>query len=390
MPTANEAFVTPSVLEWARKRANLTIERLAKALQVKPEVVAAWEASIAQAHPSFRQAERLAKRLHIPFAYLFLPAPPDEQIPLPDFRTVGNYQLEPSSDLIDLINDILIKQTWYREFLQSEGRTELSFVDSFSFDNSPDEVASNIAETLRIDDDFRESCDTWDNFLVKLIARIQDYGILVMRSGTVAGNTHRTISPRVFRGFAISDELAPLIFVNAADFRAAQTFTVAHELGHIWLGDTGISNEDLAAPDPSARERYCDAIAAELLVPKGSFLAKWDSHGNRIGSLAKYFRVSSLVVLRRARDLGLITQDEFDALFEQERRKYRKASQEGGDFYRGLLARNGSLFTEAVISAIYEQKELYRDGARLLNVNVGTIPQIAEYLSNPDSASKAP
>src|SRR5271168_883524 len=99
MPTANEAFVTPPILGWARTRANLTIERLAKTLQVKPEVVASWEAGVA--HPSFRQAETLAKRLHIPFAYLFLPAPPNEQIPLPDFRTVGNYQLDPSSDLID-------------------------------------------------------------------------------------------------------------------------------------------------------------------------------------------------------------------------------------------------------------------------------------------------
>jgi Zn-dependent peptidase ImmA (M78 family)/DNA-binding XRE family transcriptional regulator len=388
MPTANEAFVTPPILEWARMRANLTVERLAKSLQVKPEVIASWEAG--GTRPSFHQAETLAKRLHIPLAFLFLPAHPNEQIPLPDFRTVGNYQLEPSSDLIDLINDVLVKQTWYREFLQSEGRSELGFVDSFTFNNSPDEVAINIAETLRIDDAFRESCDTWDNFLVKLIARVQDYGILVMRSGTVAGNTHRTISPKVFRGFAISDDLAPLIFVNAADFRAAQTFTVAHELGHIWLGDTGISNEDLAAPDPSDHERYCDAVAAELLVPKSGFLARWDNRDTNIGALAKYFRVSSLVVLRRARDLDLITQDEFDELFEQERRKYRRASQDGGDFYRGLLARNGSLFTEAVITAIYEQKELYRNGARLLNVNVSTIPQIAEYLSNPAPASRAP
>jgi Zn-dependent peptidase ImmA (M78 family)/transcriptional regulator with XRE-family HTH domain len=381
MRTASKAFVTPAMLRWARERTNTTIARLAKKLQVKPDLVASWEAGNVQ--PSFRQAETLAKRLYVPFAYLFLPAPPKEQIPLPDFRTIGNLEFQASSDLIDLINDVLTKQTWYREFLQSEGRTELPFVDSFSADDSPDEVANNIAEILGITDEFRESCNSWDSFLVKLIARVQDNGILVMRSGTVAGNTHRAISPKVFRGFAISDDLAPLLFVNSADFRAAQTFTVAHELSHIWLGDTGISNEDLAEPDPSSREKHCDAIAAEFLAPKKSFLAQWNRQGDRIISqLAQYFRVSSLVVLRRARDLDLITQKEFDDSFEQERKKYRRPAQGGGDFYRLLLARNGSLFTETVITAINEQKELYRDGARLLNVNVSTIPHIANYLAN--------
>jgi Zn-dependent peptidase ImmA (M78 family)/DNA-binding XRE family transcriptional regulator len=335
MPTANEAFVTPDILRWARVRAHLTIERLARKLQVKPDLVASWEAG--DAKPSFPQAERLAKKLYIPFAYLFLSAPPNDQIPLTDFRTNGHRSLEPSADLIDLINDVLLKQTWYREFLQSEGRDELPFVDSFSFDDPPDEIAKDIATRIGITDAFRESCNSWDNFLVRLIERVQDNRILVMRSGTVAGNTHRAISPKVFRGFAISDNLAPLIFVNAADFRAAQTFTVAHELGHIWLGDTGISNEDLAEPDPSTRERHCDAIAAELLAPKRSFLAQWDRRGDKIGALAQYFRVSSLVILRRARDLNLITQSEFDEHFEHERRKYRRLPQEGGNFYRGLL-----------------------------------------------------
>lgn len=180
MPIANEAFVTPAILRWARERANLTLERLAKALHVKSELIASWEAG--NAKPSFRQAERLAKRLYIPFAYLFLTAPPKEQIPLPDFRTNGHRSLEPSSDLIDLINDVLIKQTWYRELLQSEGRSELAFVDSFTSDHSPDEVARDIAARIGITDDFRESCNSWDNFLVKLVALVQDNGILVMRS----------------------------------------------------------------------------------------------------------------------------------------------------------------------------------------------------------------
>jgi Zn-dependent peptidase ImmA (M78 family)/transcriptional regulator with XRE-family HTH domain len=385
MASKSEAFLTPDLLRWARARAGVSAEQLAKAIGVKPETIMSWESGAAR--PTFRQAEKLAKRLYVPFAYLFLPARPTEEIPLPDFRTIKNDRLRPSPALIDLINDVLTKHLWYRELLQSEGSAELAFVASFSSADSIESVASNISDTLGIADGFRESCNSWEQFLTRLIERVQRQGILVMRSGTVAGNTHRTVSPEEFRGFAISDKIAPLIFVNAADFRAAQTFTVAHELSHIWLGDTGISNENLAEPDTSNREKHCDAIAAELLLPRAKFLERWKHFGGNVGQLAQYFRVSSLVILRRARDLDQMGQDEFWDRFESEKKRYKRRSQGGGDFYRTLLARNSTLFTEAVITAINEERELYRDAARLLNVKVSTIPAIADHLANPSSGN---
>lgn len=385
MPTTSEAFVTPHVLRWARERANKTPTQLAKKLNVKVKSITSWESG--ETKPSFRQAETLAKKLHVPFAYFFLPTPPTERIPLTDFRTVGHDKLLPSPTLMDLLNDVLAKHTWYREFLQSEGRPELSFVASFKFEDSSDAVASNIANTLGVADGFRQSCVNWEEFLTKLVDKAQASGILVMRSGIVAGNPHRPISTEEFRGFAISDKLAPLIFINGADFKAAQIFTVAHELSHIWLGSTGISNENLAEPDPSDLEKHCDAIAAELLVPKVSFLDHWTQFKGNISQLAQYFRVSSLVILRRARDLDQITQQEFHDRFALEKKKYKKRAQEGGNFYRTLLARNSPVFTRAVISAVNEERELYRDAARLLNVKVDTIPKISDFLmSRPTSA----
>jgi Zn-dependent peptidase ImmA (M78 family)/transcriptional regulator with XRE-family HTH domain len=378
MPTS-EAFISADVLRWARKRANTTTDRIAKRLNVKPESVASWESG--NKRPSYRQAERLAETLHVPLTYLFLSTPPNERVPIADFRTLDNGGLEESADLIDLLNDVLAKHSWYREYVEAEGHKELSFVGSFAPDAPADDIASDIASTLEINDAFRSSCSNWQEFLSKLTDRVQMVGVLVMRSGVVAGNTHRAISPRVFRGFTVSDRLAPLIFINSADFKAAQIFTLAHELSHVWIGKTGISNENLEEPDPSEIEKKCDAVAAQLLVPTNDFIERWSLTRGNLGSLAQHYRVSTLVVLRRARDLEQITGKQFKELFAAERKKYTKPKEGGGNFYYTLLARNSALFTNAVVSAVREGRELYRDAAKLLNVSVNTIPKIAEFLA---------
>ena len=350
MPTTSEAFITARVLRWARERTNTTPSRLADKLKIKAESIKSWESG--EKNPSIRQAEKLAQKLHVPLPYLFLPTPPKDEIPLPDFRTIENRIFDqPSPDLIDLINDVLAKHAWYKEQLQREGAPVRPFVASHTNNRSPEVIAADIASTLGITDELRTSCKSWQEFLTRFIERAQACGILVMRSGTVAGNTRRPVSTDEFRGFAISDGLAPLIFVNSSDYQAAQIFTVGHELGHIWLGTTGISNEKLNQPDPSNIEKICDAIAAEVLAPRDIFLEKWKQTDGQVGTIARYFRVSSLVVLRRARDLGRITQHDFDELFETEKRKYKRV-QSGGNFYNNLFARNSFALTAAVISAV--------------------------------------
>jgi Zn-dependent peptidase ImmA (M78 family)/transcriptional regulator with XRE-family HTH domain len=381
MATTSEAFITPDLLVWARERTKTTPSRLAQKLKIKAGSIESWESG--KTNPSIRQAEKLAQKLHVPLPYLFLPTRPKDEIPLPDFRTIENRLLDRSSpDLIDLINDVLAKHAWYKEHLQREGASVRAFVGSCGFNQSPETIAADITQTLGITDELRISCDSWQEFLTRFIERVQACGVLVMRSGTVAGNTHRPVSTDEFRGFAISDNLAPLIFINASDYQAAQIFTVGHELGHIWLGTTGISNEKLNQPDPSNIEKLCDAVAAEVLVPRDIFLDRWSRTSGEPSSVARYFRVSSLVVLRRARDLGRITQDEFHELFEREKQKYKR-SESGGNFFNNLFARNSLTLTAAVISAVNEQRELYSHAAALLNVRVPTIQKISDRLTNP-------
>jgi len=382
MPTANEAYITPALLKWARERTNTSPIRLAQKLKIKAGAIESWESG--DKKPSTRQAYRLAKILHVPLPYLFLPSRPNDEIPLPDFRTVENKIFDqPSADLIDLINDVVAKHSWYREELQREGDTERPFVGSYGVDDSPDEIAANIAQTIGITDELRLSCGSWLEFFTRSVELVQACGILLMRSGTVAGNTRRPISTDEFRGFSISDKIAPLIFINSSDYQAAQIFTLGHELAHIWLGITGISNEKLNEPDPSTIEKVCDAVAAELLAPRTKFLQKWDEMSGHSSRVASYFRVSSLVALRRAHDLGRITREDFHRLFEAEKKKYTRRKKSGGDFYNRFFARNTFPLAAAVVGAVNEQRLLYSDGASLLNVRVPTIQKLSDYLANP-------
>ena len=124
------AHVTPRLMAWARRRRGLSVEEVAKKLSVKSEAILDWE--VGERQPTFRQAQKYAHVLHIPFGYLYLSDPPIEELPLPDFRTMpGEAPREPSPDLLDLLSDVLGKQQWFREYRRLEGIEELPFVGRF-------------------------------------------------------------------------------------------------------------------------------------------------------------------------------------------------------------------------------------------------------------------
>jgi Zn-dependent peptidase ImmA (M78 family)/DNA-binding XRE family transcriptional regulator len=393
MPTTSEAHVNPAVLRWARARARTTPEIIAKKIGTKVEKVSAWEAG--NKHPTFRQAMAIADTLRVPFGYLFLPNPPDEQIPMADYRTIRhNEPATPSPDFIDLLYDVAAKQLWYRELLESEEQEELLFVGSFRPQDEGDHIANNISEFFEITDDFRNASANWEEFLKAFIARVEDRRILVMRSGIVGNNQHRRISEKEFRGFTISDRLAPLIFINSTDSVAAQIFTLAHELGHLWMGQTGISNESLIEFADNEIETKCNAIAAEVLVPKVAFIERWNENDElmaNVDRLVHHFRVSSLVMLRRARELRLTSEQAFRAGYSAEEARLkalfkRRHEKPGGSFYNTLFARNSRTFTEAVIEAVRTERVLYSEAASLLNVHVPTVTKIADQLAKSEAA----
>lgn len=245
--------------------------------------------------------EKFASDTHTPFGLLFLPEPPIEELPIPDMRTMGNAVTHPSADLLDTIYLCQTSTGLYRTYVQEDGAAELVFVGSASTDSDPILVADRMRELLRFDLPERRAFSSWEDAARQLIDRIERIGVLVMVNGVVGANTHRKLNPEEFRGFALADPLVPLIFVNGADTKAAQIFTMVHELAHIWLGESAVSDAAMNAEDGVDDELWCNQVAAEVLVPLATLRSDYSGRPDveELERLARKYRVSTLVVLKR-------------------------------------------------------------------------------------------
>lgn len=239
--------VNPDLLAWARQRSGLAIDDLAHRF---PKL-AAWERG--EQLPTLKQLESYAQATHTPVGFLFLPEPPAEQVPIPDYRTIGDSGVRrPSPDLLDTIYQCEQRQDWYREFAQVNQEEPVKFVGSLTTAVAVIPAAAAIREALGFDVEERGS--TWLDALRVLIDSTERLGFLVMVNGVVGSNTHRKLDPGEFRGFALVDRLAPLVFINGADTKAAQIFTLVHELAHLWLGEAALDDPDLIATAPVEAE----------------------------------------------------------------------------------------------------------------------------------------
>jgi Zn-dependent peptidase ImmA (M78 family) len=267
------------------------------------------------------------------------------------------------------------RQGWYKEFSLTTRQPEAEFVGSARLQDRAVAVAASMAETLGFDLEARATCRTWEEALRLFIAQADSVGVLVMVSGVVLSNNNRKLDPEEFRGFALADRRAPLIFVNGSDSKSAQMFTLAHELAHLWLGSTAVSDAS-AAPNGGHRleEVWCNAVAAELLVPLAALrddLRNDETVENAVGRLTRRYKVSSLVILRRLLDAGWLDRAAFDVAWAAERARLRALAERGGgggDFYRTTLSRVSRRFARALVESTLEGQTLYRDAFRMLGV----------------------
>ena len=361
--------VNPHLLKWARERAGLTREDLTG----KFKKLNKWETG--EAEPTLRQIEAFADAVHVPVGYLFLSEPPKESLPIPDFRTMhGQTVSRPSPDLIDTIHTCQERQSWYREFARVSQHSKHEFVGSATYDMSPSNVAARMSNTLDFDTTDRNECSSWTDALRLFIQKADRAGVLVMVGGVVMGNNHRSLDVSEFRGFALSDPFAPLVFINGSDTKAAQIFTLAHELAHIWLGSSALSNMGVK-PTQSLllKEEWCNKVAAEFLVPLdilGTELNNKESLPDTISRLARTFKVSTLVILRRLLDTEWIDRADFESYWDREIAQFQTSNQSssGGDFYRLTISRVGHRFVSALVVSTLEGQTLYRDAFRMLGI----------------------
>ncbi len=357
------------VLRWAAQRARLAESDLAARFHKWP----LWLSGDAQ--PTLKQLEDFARLTHTAIGYFFLPQPPELELPVPDFRTVRNEALsEPSSDLLDTLYLCQQRQDWYRHHARMHGLPALPFVGSASLQESPQAVAQRLRETLSLSTEVRRQMPTWTDALRQLIAKAEDAGVMVMVSSVVGSNSHRKLDVDEFRGFALADSLAPLVFLNGADSKAAQMFTLAHELAHVWLGATGVSDAQVGQVPEQQTERWCNQAAAELLMPMAELRAVHDrdaSIPDEIQRLARQFKVSTLVALRRLFDADYINQTALWQHYREEQERLRtlkERSSGGGDFYHSLGARTSKRFARAIVASTLEGLTSFPEAFRMLGV----------------------
>jgi Zn-dependent peptidase ImmA (M78 family)/transcriptional regulator with XRE-family HTH domain len=379
------AYIKPQMLAWAIQRCGVSPDELATKAMTS-DSIRAWMSG--DRLPTEAQAELLAEKLRVPYLLLFLDSPPEiDRLTIPDLRTVGGRSMvNPSVDFVAMFNDVLLRQDWFKEHQLASGSEKLDYVGRFSINDPPQTVARDMRDVLGFDNAFRDQVSEWEDLVKQLSRRAESVGILVMRSGFVAHAMNRPLDVEEFRGFALSDPIAPVIFINSQDALAAQNFTFAHELSHIWIGESGISNVRMTSVQQLNRvEHFCNQVAAEFLVPVHEFRTKWDedeSIWTNVRRISNAFKVSSLVVLLRALETDLIQYSAFKSAYEEEeqairdREKRESQSQpnaaQGGHFWNTFPWRVSHRFAETLVRDVQRDRTTYSEAAKLLGITVSS------------------
>lgn len=370
--------VKPELLIWAASRAGGV-----EYIQKKIPNIAKWIKL--DSKPTIKQLEKLAKTTSTPLGYFFLHEPPQEELTVPNYRTLdSNNPDKVSVELVDTIKTMEIRQDWMRDYLIDNGHDPLPYVGSANLNDDPVLVAKNIRKTLSLENGWATKHTSWTEALRHLIYLLEDIGILVMANGVVGNNTHRALDVNEFRGFVLIDKYAPLVFLNSKDGKAAQMFTLAHEIAHIWFGASGIFDLKELQPSSEKLEQICNQVAAEFLIPTLDMKNAWKEvkyEPNKYQLIARKFKVSELVVVRRALDLKLISLKDYRDFYkerETEEVNANKKRRSGGDYYNNQNFRVGKRFGEAVINSTLEGKTLYRDAYQLTGLKRKTFNEFAK------------
>jgi Zn-dependent peptidase ImmA (M78 family)/DNA-binding XRE family transcriptional regulator len=387
---SDKAIITPEILKWARESARMSLETAAGKISVTSDRLKEWEEGISQ--PTIKQAEVLAKAYRRPFALFFLPDIPRDFQPLQDYRRKNARELGTAS--IFIIREIQQKQAWIRDMYEDNKEKTLPFVGKFNLKSNTEKVALDILETLQID----PSHYTRVNPIREWIEKAEANGIFISRTSFI--HSKLKLDSEELQGFTIADRYAPFVFINSEDWDAPQLFTLVHELAHIWIAASGISNE--IEPDLKHKEKlhpvelFCNEVAASALMPTSlmqKLIASTFSSSREVFNFAKKIGVSSFAFLYRAFSMELISLDRYRKLRkeaesdfqlfmikEQEKRGIQKDRKGGPDYYMLLVNKNSHLFTRVVMDAFRGGFIQPTQASLLLNTQVNNFAKLEAYL----------
>lgn len=325
--------------------------------------------------PTVKQLEDFSKKVYLPFGYLFLPQPPQEELPIPYFRTNGNKADKISIHVYDTILLLQQRQDWLKNYLKDSGFQPLPYVGKYKNSRDVKAIVADIRQTLGLAENWASRFKTWQEAQDHLVQHIEDKGIITNFNGIVENNTHRPIPVDECRGFVLVDDYAPFMFINNADFKSAQMFTIVHELAHVWTGHSAGFDFRKLLPADDPIEILCDQVAAEFLVPEQDFDKVWNHKPVDYGYASRYFKVSQIVIARRALDTGKITRPQFFDFYEEySNREFAKKENQGsgGNFYATTKKRISVTFASHVNQAVKTGDLLYRDAYKLTGLKGDT------------------
>jgi Zn-dependent peptidase ImmA (M78 family) len=375
------ALVTPELMKWARETMGLRLDEAARKIGRSVEEIQGWEDGTRK--PTMSQLRKVSEVYKRPLAVFFLPEPPRDFTTLRDFRRLPERETrEYSVELKLRIRTVDFRRRWLSEYLESEGVEPLSFVGSISLRTPASTTAKNIRHTLEIDTSdikqlrFSEALRYW-------VRKAEEAGVFVFRG--------REIPLEQGRGFVISDRFAPVIYINSRDAWSAQIFTLAHELAHIWLGHSGISNLEVdgqvADQDVEKIEIYCNQVAAEVVLAPSEFHEVWsrlyqENLEHRIEKISREFKVSEEVIARRLLQEGKIEKQSYESVRARVKERWQQESiQKKSGWAKHsvkMASRNGHLFTRTVINGFRSGNISGRDASELLNVKINHFPRLAQ------------
>ncbi len=320
-------------------------------------------------YPTYNQLVELSEIFNIPFGYFFLEKLPERKYPIPHYRTNQNGDFNPSSELLDTILFAQKIQEWAKDILLEWGQEKLPFCGKYKDNYNIELVIEELKRIFEIKNNWASRKSTWTEALNYLIEKAEEKGIIVLRNGVVGNNTHRKLIVDEFRGFVLYDEIAPVIFINNNDAISAKIFTIIHEIVHILIGQSASFDLGNFQSANNEIEQFCDKCTAEFLVPAEEIKNIYTQKTN-LEELAKHFKVSQIVILRRLLDTSLITKQEFieklKDLYEKEKRIPQGS---GGDFYHTIPHRLSKRFLYILNNAVKNNTIQFRDALRITNLS---------------------
>lgn len=372
--------VAPSVLSWALDVTGADEERLHRRF-----AVGKWLST--DARPTLKQLQDFAKAAGVPFGYLLLPEPPRWSLPMPDFREGFDGPPTPSANLVAVIGQSQRRQEWYRDYALNLGAEPLDFVGKAA-DLDPGEAAPRIRRALDFEVPARRG--TWSDTRKTLLRNFEALGGLTVATSMVDNNPWRPLNEDEFRGFALVDDIAPLVFVNTRQTLNGQIFTLAHEIAHVWRGTSGIGNEDPRHGGQSEIERWCNAVASEVLVPRDDLALRHVRVADAplaeaLDGLARDYRCGTLVVLQALHRTGVRRLESFADAYDGEVARLRALAVGkdggGGDHYNNQPFRIGERLSRALVADALEGRTPISEAMRLMSMkSVSTFDEYARRL----------